>query len=742
VELTKVLRGRDGYPVFDSRQYLHLRKSLEPLAQVVAMRDSGRMAWVAAGTAREVPVMKVSSGYFAALGIPPVAGREFSAQEDLPGGAGAAVVSARFWRQLSGRNEFASGRSANLGGVETPVVGVLGEDFPDRLVDVYLPMQVAAVGDGDNTVVFARLRDGVAPEQVSVAGTAAFQELLRASYPKYSRDLRLELRPYGNLGRRGLRTPLYVLSAAVALILCIACANLANLLLARASTRQREMAIRASLGAGRLRLARQMLTESVLLSCGGAVAGLLIARAAIPLMLRMSPLEGLGVDTPVSIDWAVLAFTALVAVGTGLLFGLAPALFLGRLSQQGRDVKSGVAFKRALVIGEVALSFVLLAGAGLMLQSLERLLRAPSGVAEARVIAGKMSLRGDRYNTAAKAAALFERGMDRLGQIAAVEAVAVTLAMPLERGINYAVVVPDAVTDGRDRPEQPKFSNWRYVTPNYFAVMGIALRQGRGFEAVEPTRVAIVSESFARKYLGTKNPLGRVLIERSGEPLERTIVGVVADVKANSLREDSPPTVYVPVRQAQDDLVAAAHTWFPMTWVIRTRDAAGGAAGEVERAMREVDPLLPFQSFQTMKDMRDELARLERSLAWLMTAFAVLAMLLAAAGLYGVIGFVVTRRVPELGVRMALGAPAQQLALGVVAQCAGWCAVGVAVGVIGTLALRRGVESYLYGVAATDWSALAMSGLVLLLIGALAAAGPALRVLRMDPLAALRQETS
>jgi putative ABC transport system permease protein len=735
VEVTKTWKGRIGYPVFDSRQFLYLRDNLKGFATVAARRDTGRVALIEGNGAREIKVTKVSAEYFHALGIGPQAGRELSAEEDLPNAAKAAVVSARLWRELDG-GAFATGKTLNLGGDVVPVVGVLGAQFPVKDVDVFLPAQAAPVGDGDNTVVFARLDDGVSEEQFNEKATAVFRALLAESYPKYPKDLAILTQPFGNIGRGELRLPLYVLSAAVGLILLIACANLANLLLARASARQREMSIRASLGAGRPRLARQLMTESLLLAAGGALAGLALAQGAIPLLLALSPVESFATDWNVGIDGRVLAATALLAVLTGLLFGLAPAVLAGKMAIAGRQVGGGAVLQRALVAGEVALSFALLVLAGMLGQSLTNLMRSPSGVDESRVIAGKMSLRGERYDTAGESTALFERGMERIAGVPGVESVAVTMAMPLERGLNYSVTVPDAV----DRPEEGKFANWRYVSANYFRVMGMRLVRGREFHAQEGARVAVVSEEFERKYFGARGALGRTLVEKAGDPVTRMIVGVVADVKANNLRKESPPTVYVPVGQAQDTLVGAAHTWLPMTWVIRTRGAGENVIGEVEKAMRGVDPLVPFQGFQTMADLRGELARMDRFVAWLMTAFAGLAMALAAAGIYGVVSYLVTRRIPEMGVRLALGAPARELALGVIGQGLRWTAAGIVAGAGLAYGGAVWMRSFLYGVPTLDWRTYLACGLLLAGVAVLAGLGPARRVLGVDPMRALRME--
>lgn len=735
VEVTKARKTEIGYPVFDSKQFVYLRDQLKGFATVAARRDTGSVAWIAGNSVREIKVTKVSAEYFRALGIGPRAGRELLAAEDLPGAAKAAVVSARLWQQLD-EGVFVTGKTLNLGGEVVPVVGVLGAEFPVKDVDVFLPAQSAAIPDGDNTMVFARLADGVSEGQFNEKATAVFRVLLAESYPKYSKDLVILAQPYGSIGRWELRLPLYVLSAAVGLILVIACANLANLLLARASARQREMAIRASLGAGRWRLARQLMTESLLLAAGGALLGLALAQGAIPLLLALSPVESFATDWNVSIDGRVLAATALLSAGTGLLFGLAPSLFAGKMGTAGKSVGGGAVLQRLLVAAEVALSFALLVLAGMLGQSLTNLMRAPSGVDESRVIAGKMSLRGERYDTAGKSAVLFERGMERIAAVPGVEGVAVTLAMPLERGLNYSVSVPDAL----DRPEEGKLSNWRYVSANYFRLMGMRLVGGREFNAQEGAKVAVVSETFEKKYFGARGALGRTLLEKAGDPVTRVIVGVVADVKANNLRQDSPPTVYVPVGQAQDNLIAAAHTWFPMTWVIRTRGAGESVMGEVEKAMRGVDPLLPFQGFQTMADLRDELARMDRFVAWLMTAFAGLAMTLAAAGIYGVISYLVTRRIPEMGVRLALGAPAWELAIGVIGQGLRWTAAGILAGAGLAYGGAVWMRSFLYGVPMLDWQTYLVCGVLLAAVAVLAGLGPARRVLAVDPMQALRME--
>ena len=747
-DLTKSMKGRIGWPVFDSRQFLEFRDRSTSFVYVAAMRDKGKVNLLKQDSAKEVQVMRVSADFFRALGIEPQQGRSFERSEESPGTPATAIVTHRFWlNQMSGKMD----QSLNLGGQVHLVVGVLPADFPASQVEVYLPLTLRPIQDGDNTMVFGRLKEGVSSAQAAEDCSRLFQVLAKAEYKRQPPpEMGVSMEPYGSSDGRGFKEPLVLLSGVVGLILLIACVNLANLMLARATVRGREMAIRASLGAGRFRLARQMVTESILLSALGGLVGLAIAQVFLMLLVLGSPIP---IDKMwiIRIDAVVFGYAMGISILTGLLFGLVPAWTAGRSDpmeamkdggSKASSGKSGSSVRRGLVIAEVALSVVLLVGSGVLLRNLIDLMAIPSGADESRVIAAQMSLRGERFDTSAKAAQFFDNGMERLRKIPNVESVAVTSAMPLERGLNCSVMVPDSP----DRPEERKFMNWRYTTPNYLEAMRVALLAGRYLndadQATAPA-VAIVSDTFAKRYLPGKNPIGANVIEHCGGKISRTIVGVVADVRTNSLKSKLVPTMYIPVSQAADDIIKAAHTWFPMSWMIRTKDAGQGIPARIEAELRALDPLQPIQEFNTMETFRLDAVRNERFLAYLVSAFAILALVLASAGLYGVMSYLVTQRSMEFAIRLALGAPGIELASSVLRQAMGLAGVGLIIGGLAATALLRWLgsrfPSMVDPIFAKDiWVYAAMIGCLMLAV-LLACLAPALRIARIHPNDVLRQ---
>lgn len=744
-DITRAFGGRLEWPVFDSRQFVELRDKATSFSYVAAMRDKGHLNWLQDRAALEIKVMRVSADYFRALGIEPQYGRSFERREESMANAPVAIVSHGFAsRHLNNRLD----QVLNLGGTPHAVVGILPAHFPAKDVEVYLPMEVRPIQDGDNTQVFGRLKPGVTNAQASEQCTALIQALIRSEYKNRAPQLRISMEPYGSVDGRQFQSPLMLLTGSVALILLIACANLANLMLARATIRVREMAIRASLGAGRFRLARQMIAESLLLSLLGGLAGLALAAVLLPLLIAASPVDIADLWS-IRIDTTVFLYALSISIATGILFGLIPAWAVGNadpieaMKDGGAKASSGrgsASFRRALVVAEIALSVVLLAGSGLLLKSLIELIALPSGVDESRVIAAQMSLRGELYNTSAKASRLFSAGLDKLRALPNVESAAVTLALPLERGLNCSVAIPLSM----DRPERLKFINWRYTSSNYLEAMHVPLLKGRYLQPQDLANsmpVAVVSEAFVKRYLDGLEPIGMSVVEHCGGKTSRTIVGVVADLKTNSLRDKVPPTMYVPIEQATDQIVAAAHTWFPMSWVVRTKDSSSSISADIRAQLQAVDPLQPIHEFNTIEDLRNAAVSNERFLAYLIAAFALLALTLTSAGIYGVLSYVVSQRGMEFAIRLALGAPITQLSLSVLAQGLRLAAYGLLVGSGASYGLFRWLRSVspdLIPPTNLNPALVAAPIAILALAVILACLAPAFRVARIHPNAALR----
>lgn len=743
-DITRSTESATGYPVHDMRQFVELRNHASSFAYVAAMRDKGRMNWVQGNSASELRVLRVSAEYFQALGLPPRYGRSFTRAEESSPPASVAIVTEALLERTGGRLDA----TLNLGGQPHSIVGVVPAGFPVTDVDVFLPMAVAPVQDGENTLVFGRLKAGVAPQAAAQQATQIYRDLIRREYRPFRAPLRITLDRFGSSDGREFQTPLLILSGSVGLILLIACVNLANLLLARASSRSRELAIRASLGAGRFRIVRQLLVESLFLSLLGGLAGLALSKALIPLLVASSPVD-LDSLWKLQMDSTVFGYALGISVVAGIVFGLLPAFTASRVEPaevmkdggaKGATGTSGLAVRRALVISEIAFSVILLAVSGLLVDGLLKLLALPSGMDESRVIAARMTLRGSRYNTAANAHQFFEQGIERLEQLPTVEAAAVTLALPLERGLNCSVRIPWAA----NRPEAGKFTNWRYTSANYLEVIRVPLLAGRYFtraDSAGAAPVAIVSDAFVRKYLEGKDPIGAQILETCGGRITRTIVGVVADLKTNTLKQQVPPTLYVPTPQATDTIVAAAHTWFPMSWVVRSRAEDTKLTAAIESTLHSLDPHQPVSAFVTMNSLRSDAVRLERFLAWLVSAFALLAMLLTCAGIYGVISYMVSQRSAECAIRLAMGASPIHLVLSLLGQAARLALVGLLVGAVVSAAVIRMLSAN-----APEWIAALPSTpavfvvplATLAAIVLLASLVPSLRLLRMDPSSLLR----
>lgn len=381
------------------------------------------------------------------------------------------------------------------------------------------------------------------------------------------------------------------------------------------------------------------------------------------------------------------------------------------------------------------MSVILLAGSGLLLKSLFDLLALPSGADESRLIAAQMSLRGERFDSSAKASRFFKAGLAKLQSLPNIESASVTLALPLERGLNCSVSID---------PSERKFINWRYTSPNYLEAIRVPLLKGRYLSDLDQTNslpVAVVSETFVNRYLPGRDPIGVSVLEQCGGKINRTIVGVVADLKTDSLRGKVPPTMYVTIDQANDDIVKASHTWFPMSWVIRTRDQSDAIASQIEQTLRSVDSLTPIRKFNTMHDLRSKAVSNDRFLAYLIAAFASLALLLTTAGIYGVLSYVVSQRSPEFAIRLAIGAPIRKLALGIFSDGLRLAAIGLILGSIGAFALIRWLTHTVPGLLPPTGESLLwfLGPLACLILAVLAAClSPAIRVSRIDPNLALK----
>jgi predicted permease len=658
------------------------------------------------------------------------------------------VLSHDLWQRRYGGDPGVLGRVILLNGVPYEVIGVMPKSFRDLSpVDVWTPLAPVArtIGQGTNYSVIGRLPRSTSRQQAQAEMdrlTATYRNQYPGSWP---REAPLGVMPYREAIAGSTGPALFILLGAISFVLLIACANVASVLLARATARRREMAVRASLGASPRRLWRQMLTESLLLALSGALAGLLIAGWSVDLLLGLGPAV-LPRSDEIRVDVWAFGYAMLLAVLAAVLAGVAPAIRLSRtdlVSALKEGTRSGglsATFEGGrvhglLVTAEVALSLVLLAGAGLLMQSFVNLLRVDPGFDPERLLTARLWFTGTRYQSGAEIAALSDRLVEQLARLPGVEAAAVVAAgLPLERGGNIFVV-----PEGLD-PNTAGFSaDIRSVTPNFFRALGIPLQQGRLLGAGDregAPAVAVVNARFVRLHFPEGSPLGR-RIHLAGTP--REIVGVVGDVR--SFLDESPePTVFIPVAQTPYATLRIFEGWFPSNVVIRAAVPPATLAPAVEGALKEVARQVPVGRPRTMEEVLTAGVATRRFNLILIGAFAGLAVVLTAVGLYGVLSYHVARRTHEIGIRMALGAQpggVMRLVLGRGLQLA---SIGSAIGLCGAVATTRLIKSWLFGVSPTDLATLAAISVLLLGVALVACWIPARRATRVDPMVALRYE--
>ena len=696
---------------------------------------------------RRLNVRHVTWELFSTLGVSPILGRDFTADDDRPGVPRTALISHTFWQRELGGTPAALGRQIMLDEAPVTVIGVLPPDFTiARQEDVFLPVGTFLEGPvlqmyngRGNHFGFAaigRLKPGVT---VETAGTemVTIARQLEQEYPATNSGNGATVQPLLEVLVGDARQMLYVLFGAVITMLLIACVNLANLMLSRAAGRTQEMAVRRSRGAARWRLARQMLTESLLLAVIGGALGVLLAYVGFEALVALLPPNQPRIHI-VRIDWRVVSVAALASIGTGVLFGLMPAIqaATGRAMTLLRSARvtgtsqSSAATRRALLLAEVALALILVTGAGLMLRTMNNLAAVDTGFDHDAIVSAQFNL--PRRYDAPKRVLFLEQTVERLRAIPGVSKAAYTYSIPLA-GSNWNSIF---IIEGQPVPERSKLpsSAWTPITNDYFETMGIRLLKGRAFDSrdlVNSPAVAVVNETFARRFFGSNDPIGARV--KQGWPEDkapwREIVGVVNDVRVNGLQGDPRLQVYLPVRQVAQSSGA---------FVVRAAANPAALGRAIEAAVHEVDPNLPIFNIETMQRTIDTGIGNERLTMVLLLGFAGLALLMAAIGVFGVTAYSVTQRTHELGVRMALGAqPSGVLAL-VLRQEMSACLIGIGVGIAGALMMSSLLESLLFGVASRDALTVSVASLVLLVVTAVACLIPARRATRVDPVTALR----
>ncbi|PYT00735.1 MAG: hypothetical protein DMF65_08325 [Acidobacteria bacterium] len=738
---------------------LDYRAQAQTLEYVTASQSVGTVMSVGGDEPERVRGVEVMADLFPALGARAARGRVFTREEDAAGGPAVVVISDGFWRRRFGADRSVVGREVKIGlaGRSVTVIGVMPPGFkfpPDEAeaIDYYTPfvteqarVDPASLNNRSNISfpVVAKLKPGVSLEQAA-AEVTAIAGRLAAQYPDSDARRRVRLVSLHEDLVGDFRTSLLVLLGAVGFVLLIACANVANLLLARAASRSKEMAIRTALGAGRVRIIRQLLTESLLLALAGGGLGLLLAVWGVDALIRLSPASVPRLEET-SLDARVLLFTLAVSFATGVVFGLAPALqasrpdLAGSLKEGGRTGTAGGARNRvrgALVVAEVALSLVLLVGAGLLVRSFVRLVHTDPGYSPERVLALRVALNTAKFADEDSRAAFYSRAVESVRALPGVESASVTRLLPLGpidtfRTFNIAGRPP--FTPG----ERHSARNYT-IGPNYFRVMSIPVLHGRAFTDADTKTsppVMVVNEAFAKIFFGGAEPLGQriILDDENDHPLPpREIVGVVRSVRYERLNDEERPEFYVPYRQSPEAV---------MEVVVRSSASdAAALAPAVRNAVKGVDPNLLIWETRTMDELVGRSVAPQRFNVALLAVFACVAMLLAAVGIYGVISYAVTQRTHEIGIRMALGAQTRDVLRMVVGQGMMLTLAGIALGLAGAFALTRVMSNLLYGVSATDPPTFVAVPLLLVLVALVACLVPARRATKVDPTVALRYE--
>jgi putative ABC transport system permease protein len=697
---------------------------------------------VGVGDPEQIPGMRVTDGFFAMLGAQPQIGRDFLSEEDQPGRNNVVILSHGLWQRRFGGEAKILNQTLTLNGQSYTVIGVMPASFRfGGREPIWTPMafttQQAQNHGGHYLSAIGRLKPGVTLDQaraemVTIAGRLATQ------YPEANAGWNVKLMSLLEFSVRSIKPALLVLLAAVAFVLLIACVNVANLLLVRAASRQRELAIRTALGAGRARIMRHLLTESVLLALLGGGVGLLLAKWGMDLLLALAP-QDLPRLSGVSLDGRALAFTAAITLLTGVIFGLFPALQASKpnlnetLKDAGRGSSDGgrrQLVRSSLVVLEVASALVLLVGAGLMIKSFWQLLKVDPGFNPDNALTLSVALPRTKYPEETQQVAFFQQLLEKVSALPGVQAAGISNAMPL--GNDY---VAGFEIEGRPPlpPGAGQSTNFYAVSPDYFKAMGITLRRGRLFterDTKDSPRVAVVNETMAQKIFPNEDPTGkRIKFGRNADSYE--IVGIVADVKQYGLDQVTPLQTYEPHTQ---------QTFPAMTLVVRTAGPPTEMTAAIRNAVLELDKEQPIANVSTLaQSLSTSIAQQQFSML-LLGVFAAVALLLAAVGIYGVLSYAVTQRTHEIGIRMALGAGRREVLKLVVGHGLRLTLLGVAAGLATAFALTRLMKTLLFGVSATDPLTFGLIALLLIAVALLACYLPARRATQVDPLVALRCE--
>jgi len=708
------------------------------------------------GSPEEIPAQVTSGNLLTMIGTEPALGRVYTKDEAEPGRDDVVVISYGLWQRRFGGAPDIVNKRISLNGEGVTVLGVMPQGFKwfmkensrtGKAAEIWTPTKFEATlstpnaGRGRYISVAGRLKPGVTPVQAQTE-MDAIASRLEQQHPRFNTNMGVRIVPVRDQLAGEIKTALYVLLGAVGFVLLIACANVANLMLARAASRQSEFAIRTALGAGRGRMIRQLLTESVLLSAVGGGLGLLIALWGVDALVALSPPNLLGTES-IGISLPVLGFTFAVSLLTGVVFGLAPALEATRLNlneslkETGKSNMSSRRSRRlssGFVIAQVALALVLLIGSTLMIKSFIRMQAVDPGFQTQNLLTMRITIPETKYPEDAQIVGFFRQALERLRTLPDVRSVGAVSALPF--GGNLGARTSFFIEGQPAPPPGQEFStDVRATDENFFQTMGIPLVSGRTFneqEAREDRRVFVINETLARQFFPGESPLGKYLrVEMENNPEPRQIIGVVADAKYKSLEGASFPMVYV----------AHPHlAYSEMTLVMRTNGDPLNLAAAARREIQTIDKDQPVAEVRTMQSWMDELTARSRFGTLLLTIFAALALVLAGIGIYGVMSYSVTQRTHELGIRIALGAKTRDVLKLVLGRGLALTLTGIVLGLVASLALTRFLSSLLFGVSATDPATFGGLALLLITVALVACYLPTRRALKVDPMVALRNE--
>jgi len=720
-------------------EYRERNKSFEDLAAYFAFYGAGDAKLIGDGQPERLTKVPVAQNFFPLLGVEPQIGRQFSAEECKWNGPKVAMLSDGLWRRKFGADPNIVGRALPFDGGPVTVVGVLPASFdfatiftPGSRVDMFEPFPLSEETNrwGNTLAIVGRLKPGAALGTAQAEATILGKQLQEQN-PKLN-DFEPKLSLLAEHVSGQLRPTLVVLACAVGVVMLIVCANLSNLLLARGAGRKKEIAIRTAMGAGRGRLIGQMLTESLVLSCCGAVVGLLLTFVGTRALAHLTSVS-IPLLSDVRIDGSVLGFTLVAALVTGLLFGLVPALQVQDLklhdtlkdSNRGSSQGRGHAWIRgALVVSEIGLACVLLVGAGLLIRSFLRVLEVNMGFVPERAAALRIDPNSS-YKTQEQKNSYYTEALHRVMDIPGVEGAGLSDSLPLGHNRSWGI----AAKGVQYTPQTFPNGFPRIISDGYFHAMGIPLKAGRDFterDTKGALNVIILNETCARTLWPGEDPIGKIV----AEDVDRTVVGVAGDVHHMALEEGSGNEFYIPMRQTQD--------YGTVDLVVRTSLPTAELASRLREALRPIEPDLPTANMRTLQTMVDRAVSPRRFVVLLLGGFAGFALVLASLGIYAVISYSVSQRTQEIGIRMALGASAETLQRNILLQTLGLAGIGMVVGIVASWALARTLSGLLFGVTSSD--PVTFAGMLVILTGVAALAGylPARRASRIDPMSALR----